>query len=181
MAAMMPTEGTQMKARIGVRWLAVGVVLAAVAWAACGKGEAKAGEVATAADCPPLVLKLDGAAQTWNHVLAYRMRGNTIVRIYNHDGVTCEHLLEDKPLSVPRTEQLINITVMSGTAYVTYAPDSSGGQATKGKVVTKGEKAGDTLGLCLPDLLTLAGKGVHEGQTVTIQGLVEAKFCGEHK
>jgi hypothetical protein len=167
-----------MEARIGARGLVAALLLAAGGWLACGRGEAQA---ASAATCPPLELKLDGAAQTWTNVLAYRMRGNTVVRIYNHDGVTCEHLLEDKPLSVPRTEQLINITVMSGTAYVTYAPDPSGGQASKGKVVTRGEKAGDTLGLCLPDLLTLAGKGVHEGQTVTIQGLVEAKFCGDHK
>jgi hypothetical protein len=167
-----------MEARIRGLGLACVLALAVASVGACGAAPARAVE---AAACAPLTLTLDGEAQRWTHVLAYKARGNTVVRIYNHEGVTCEHLVENRPVSVPRDEQLINIAVMGGQTYVTYAPDPSGGTATKSKLVRGGEKAGDTLGLCLPEALTLAGKGVHEGHTVVISGLVEAKYCGAQK
>ncbi|MCB9726897.1 MAG: hypothetical protein H6746_00300 [Deltaproteobacteria bacterium] len=170
----------------GRMWRAVlGAGLGAVMSAApgCGKSEALAGDgsrTAAEADCPARVLTLDGQAQDWHHALAYRAGGNTVIRIYNHDGVSCEDLLQDKILRPPRDEQLINIAMMSGDTYVTWAPDPSGGTRAKSRVVTKADKAGDTLRVCLPEAVTLVGKGVHEGHTVVLQGLIEAHFCGDH-
>lgn len=129
-------------------------------------------------DCPDLAITLDGKETGWSHALAYKAGGSVVTQAFNHDGVTCEEILAGTRQK-PDDEQMINVAQMSRGTFVTWAPDSSGGVESKMEVINDTDEPGETLTGCLPEAVTLPGKGPNEGKTLVVQGRLDAEYCGE--
>ena len=167
-----------------LRSIAIGIACLGLA-AACGKGKDGGGS------CPAGEITLDGQKLGHTHGHGVLADGFTMIQLYDHDKVTCEEILATKTADIVRLTQEraksndeFSVRVSAGRANSislganTLMSDTK----VKAKIVTKADKVGDKLAICL----TAAAEyelqvGPHKGKKLVMKGLFEGKYCGERK